>query len=125
MKNAVSKKMVLKWVGFACLIVGIGYGVRAMSDVHNDVHLVYRVNDAPMRVLIRDAEGTKLRQTEFSGPPFEHDVVLPVGTYEAVITQSGHTFRPVSFRVEGDGPVVIGLPKTAPAPDTSEGRPPE
>ena len=74
-RQGISKKNIFTWIGFACLMTGIAYGVKGMSDVHNDVRLIYRGQSGPFTVVLRDVEGQDLRKTEFNSPPFEHDVV--------------------------------------------------
>ena len=117
--QSISKKNIFKWIGFACLMTGIAYGVKGMADVHNDVRLIYQDQSEPFSVVLRDSEGTDLRKTEFNSPPFEHDVVLPKGRYRVFFEKRGRSSGPVHFEVDGDGPIVI----KAPAEVRGQGKP--
>ena len=109
-RQGISKNNIFKWIGFACLMTGVAYGVKGMSDVHNDVRLIYRGQSGPFTVVLKDVEGTNLRKTEFNSPPFEHDVVLPMGRYHVFFEKGGESSGPVHFEVDGDGPIVIKVP---------------
>ena len=118
-------KLVSKWMGFACLMVGVGYGVKNMSSVHNTVQLIYEVKAPSMRVLIKDADGELVRTAEFSRAPFEHEAVLPEGRYTAFIELPEKVLNPARFQVEGDGTIVVRPPIPGSGRDTPAGLPTE
>lgn len=93
--------------GFAAL--ALVYGVRAWDGASNDVTLRY--DGAPageLEVVLRDADGARLRQATFgAGAERAHVVQLPRGTFEATLRVGEEAPVRRSFAVEGDAAVEV------------------
>jgi hypothetical protein len=120
------KKLSIKWLAIAVAAVSVGYGVRTATILSNDVHLRYVASPGPLRVTLYDADGARLRRTDFEGQVFQHTVVLPRGHFEAELSRGMGPKTRHAFEVVADGQAIeiTYQPKQAPAeaPNTPEGR---
>lgn len=112
----------LRYGAVICAALALAYGARVWDDAANDVTLRYLgAPRGPMTVDLRDADGERMRRTEFSaGVARSHAVQLPRGEFQARL-RVGEATRTRRFVVAGDG--VIELKWWASAPGDPDERP--
>lgn len=99
---------VAKYAAVVCAALAVAYGARVWDEASNEVALSYAGAPAgPLAVDIRDADGQRMRRTEFSANASrQHIVQLPRGRFEARL-RVGDDRRRIGFFVEGDGAVEV------------------
>lgn len=98
----------LRYGAVICAALAIAYGARVWDEAANDVTLRYLgAPRGPMTVDLRDADGERMRRTEFSaGAERSHAIQLPRGEFRARL-RVGEETRGRRFVVAGDGAIEV------------------
>ena len=92
-------RRLLRYAVGICAALALIYGVRTYNDASIDVTLVYGAPPGQLEVVLRDAEGERLRRSVFGGPERRHSVTLPRGRYRAELRMAGRSPAYRAFEV--------------------------
>lgn len=108
MTERFDRRRLLRYAAVAFAALAVAYGARAWEQASNDITLVYRAPRGALTVVIEDAEGQRLRRTQF-GDQVEkrHTVQLPPGAFTATLTGPDGRRAHHRFTVEGDATVEV------------------